>query len=375
MQDTKIPFGEREGQFFRAYDVKNGRACGCFCPGCGEPLNAANGGQKVIPHFRHVSSVDCVSGYKDGVRRAAVALIAAHRCILLPDYSGRITVDTESGHRFYRSVAFPVAEAIADTVERFVNLGGVIAHAVLTNGDRRLFVRIRISSRVESKKRERLKLVDASSIEIDLSGLSWTQINDPVSFEHAVLTDPSTRSWIRSLRAEMYSKHEQEQLAVEVARCNLHWRQEQGRIQEIEVAERAAREAREADLAATLQAHRKSQYEAAEAQRIAGAVRLESNPNDVAHRERLIVNQWLRAAREWDFKAAVCETCWLLSPQGNQFCLFCDSENSTKPYPVPRDIEATYRNRIRCSHRPFQSLQKAPVLLVLPDPLAPPFGL
>ena len=77
MQGTKIPFGERDGMLLRAFEVANGLACDCICPGCRRPLNAANGGLKVIPHFRHAQAEDCVRGYKEGVRRAAVALIAA----------------------------------------------------------------------------------------------------------------------------------------------------------------------------------------------------------------------------------------------------------------------------------------------------------
>jgi len=71
MQDAKIPFGERDGTLFRASEVENGLACGCICPGCRKPLNAANGGLKVIPHFRHVQSEDCVKNYADLVTEHA----------------------------------------------------------------------------------------------------------------------------------------------------------------------------------------------------------------------------------------------------------------------------------------------------------------
>jgi hypothetical protein len=367
MQETKIPFGERDGILYRALEVENGHACGCYCPGCGEPLNAANGGLKVIPHFRHVASVDCVSGYKEGVRRAAVALIAAQKRLALPDYSKRITASTDLGIPLHRDLAFPVAEAEAETVERFVDLGGVIAHAVLTNGNRRLLVRIRVTSRAESKRRELLKVIDASSIEIDLSGLSLAQINDPVSFQHAVLKDHFTRSWIRSLRAEMRSKLLEGELALEVARCNLQWKEEQKRLQEVESSVRADQEAREADHAAALLAHRQAQAEAAEAQRIAEADGVENDPSDLQRRKELIVNQWLRAAREWGFKAAQCDTCWLLSPPGTEFCPFCASDKRTMPEVVPQDIESTYHHRIRCSIRAENSLRDAPMLVVQPS--------
>lgn len=140
MQDTRIPFGERDGMLFRAVDVENGLACGCICPGCHKPLNAANGGQKVIPHFRHAHSENCVSGYEDGVRRAAVALIAVQRCLTLPAFGHQISATTDSGCTLSSEIAVPEKSATADKIERFVDLGGVLAHAVLTTNNRRLLV-------------------------------------------------------------------------------------------------------------------------------------------------------------------------------------------------------------------------------------------
>ncbi|MNE84599.1 hypothetical protein D3C80_1815190 [compost metagenome] len=98
MRGTKSPFGEHDGVLLRAFEVANGLACNCVGPGCRRPLNAVNGGLKVIPHFRHAQAEDCVQGYKEGVRRAAVALIAAQRRLVLPAYYHQISNTTYSGH-------------------------------------------------------------------------------------------------------------------------------------------------------------------------------------------------------------------------------------------------------------------------------------
>lgn len=83
MRENKIPFGERDGTLFRSHEVDNGLRCGCICPGCRQLLNAANNGEKVVPHFRHAQSNDCTDGVREGVRRAAVALIVQHKGISL----------------------------------------------------------------------------------------------------------------------------------------------------------------------------------------------------------------------------------------------------------------------------------------------------
>lgn len=368
MQDTRIPFGEREGMLFRAFEVENGFACGCICPGCRKPLNAANGGQKVISHFRHVHSENCVSGYKDGVRRAAVALIAAQRCLTLPAFRREISATTDSGLTLFREVAVPETSATADTVERFVDLGDVSAHAVLTTNNRQLLVRIKVSSRAENKRYERLSKIEASSVEIDLSGLSLGQINDPVTFERAVLSDPTTRLWIRSLRGEMRIKRAEVELAAEVARCNDQWELEQAPLRVIEEAKRVEQEAEVAEHAAALAAHRQTQSETAEAQRTAGILVKDERPAR-KRREELIANQMLRAARDWGGQAVECSACCLLSPPGSQFCLFCASEASTTtPIKVPKDVATTIHNRMRSSAKPDRSLLMAPTLLVQPAP-------
>lgn len=200
MQDAKIPFGERDGALFRAFEVENGLACGCICPGCRKPLNAANGGLKVIPHFRHVQSEHCIRGYTEGVRRAAVALIAERRNLTLPAFSRQVSALTVSGHSLFREVAFRATLVRGDSVERFVNLGDVLAHAILNADTRQLLVRIKVSSCTGHERYQRCSSIEASSVEIDLSGLSLDQINDSVAFERAVISDPTTRSWIRMNR-------------------------------------------------------------------------------------------------------------------------------------------------------------------------------
>ncbi|HBN9632409.1 TPA: hypothetical protein L4Q87_000398 [Pseudomonas aeruginosa] len=368
MREAKIPFGERDGVLLRAFEVANGLACDCVCPGCRKPLNAANRGQKVIPHFRHAQAEDCVRGYKDGVRRAAVALIVAQQRLTLPAFSRQISATTISGHTLLRDVTFQPAAITADAVERFVDLGEVMAHAVITAGGRQLIVRIKVSPRAEHERYQRLAHIAASSIEIDLSGLSLEQINDPATFERAVLSDPSTKSWIRSLRGEMLAQRAAKDLATDVVACNGQWEQERGRLQAIEDARRVEQEAKVTTHANALAAHREVQLAVAAAQRDAD-IPAKDGRSARQRREDLIVDQTLRAAQEWGGQAVECSACCLLSQPGAQFCLYCASESSTMSrILVPADVAATIHLRMRCSAKPERSLRLAPTLLVQPAP-------
>lgn len=149
MRESKIPFGERDGVLIRAYEAENGLRCGCICPGCHQPLNAANNGEKVIPHFRHAQSNDCIDGFREGVRRAAVALIVQHKQLMLPTFLDTVSVSIASGQLLKKSVGLTPVIATADSVERFVDLDGLRGHVILHRSGRQLIVRIKLSSRME----------------------------------------------------------------------------------------------------------------------------------------------------------------------------------------------------------------------------------
>ncbi|MFQ2818934.1 hypothetical protein ACK3YN_08465 [Aeromonas caviae] len=137
---------------------------------------AANQGLKVIPYFRHAQTEGCTRGYKEGVRRAAVTLIVAQRRLTLPAYYHQINATTHSGSTLRSDVTFPSEVIFADNVERYVDLGTVRAHAVVTKAGRRLLVWVKVSSRTQHERHQQLASIEASSIEIDLSRLTLVRI-------------------------------------------------------------------------------------------------------------------------------------------------------------------------------------------------------
>lgn len=370
MRDTKIPFGEREGVLLRATEVANGFACNCICPGCRRPLNAANRGQKVVPHFRHVQSDNCTSGYKDGIRRAAIALIYRERHLLLPAFSQTVSARVASGHTLFREVEFAAKAVVPDAVDRFIDVGDVVAHAVLTVQGHQLLVRVKVSERAEHERYQRLASFTASSVEIDLSDLSLEQINDPSEFEHAVLCNAQNRSWIRSLRGEMLAKRAVLELGAEVQVHDHQWQQEQRRLLAIEQAREDEKALVAQQRADALEVHRRAQKAAAEEQRTAG-LPINDGRSARKQREDLIVSQTLRASHEWGGEGVECSACCLLSPPGSQFCLYCTNETSTMSRVfVSADIASTIHFRMRSSAKPDRSLRMAPSLLVQPVPRA-----
>jgi hypothetical protein len=362
MRENKIPFGERDGVLLRAFDVDNGLRCGCICPGCRQPLNAANNGEKVVPHFRHAQSNDCTTGFREGVRRAAVALIVQHKLLLLPTFLDMARVATSSGRMLEEKVELPPVTVTADSVERFVELDELRGHAVLHLSGRQLIVRIKMSSKMEHERYRQLQTFKHSSMEIDLHRLTLEQINDAESFSYAVLQDPSNRSWIRCLRGESLKAVKEQQLQSRASELNATWLKEQAEREAEEQARQLAiaNEAAEHDLA--LKTHRATQAE------MAIHLPVQSQDATVNGRSELIAATMLKALREWNGKATECKACYLLSPPGSRFCPYCSVDGrGLIETTVSPDLPATIHKRMYCSAKPSMSVRAARYLVVRPD--------
>lgn len=362
MHENKIPFGERDGILFRAFEVENGLRCDCICPGCRQPLNAANNGEKVAPHFRHAQSNDCTTGFREGVRRAAVALIVQHKQLMLPAFHDIARITAASSRLLEEKIELPPVTVTAESVERFAELDGLRGHAVLHLSGRQLIVRIKMSSRMEHERYHQFRALEHSSMEIDLHRLALEQINDADSFKHAVLQDQSNRSWIRCLRGETLKTLWEQRLQLRASHLNAIWLQEQAECEAEQQARQLAiaNEAAEHDLA--LKAHRARQTEA--------AANLPTQPQDatVNGRSELIAATMLKALGDWAGKASECKACYLLSPPGSKFCPYCavDGRGLTETTVSP-DLPATIHKRMYCSAKPGLSVKAAPLLVVRPD--------
>ncbi|CEG54666.1 conserved hypothetical protein [Stutzerimonas xanthomarina] len=361
MYETKIPFGERDGILFRAYEVDNGLRCRCICPGCKQPLNAANNGEKVVPHFRHAKSNDCFDGFREGARRAAVALIAQRKQLMLPALIETVRVATQDGRLLEEMVELQPVVIHADSVERFVDLGGLRGHAVLHQSHRQLIVRIKLSARMEHERYRQLEALEHSSMEIDLHHLTLEQINDPAKFEHAVLHDLANRIWIRSIRGERLAENALQKLQSVAGKINAQWQLERAAREAAEQARQIELANEKAELQCALEAHRAKQLQMAAEQ---SATTLD---NTVQGRAELIAGTMLKAQKEWSGRAVECTACYLLSPPDSRFCLYCDASTSKlNPVTLSPDIPSTINLRMRCSAKPNTSMRNAPILIVRP---------
>jgi hypothetical protein len=365
MHETKIPFGERDGILFRAHEVENGLRCSCICPGCNQPLNAANNGEKVVPHFRHAKSNDCVDGFRKGVRRAAVALIAQQKQLMLPGLIEKVWVTTQDGRLLEETVELQPVMTHTDKVERFVDLGGLRGHAALHKLDRQLIVRIKLSARMERERYRYLEALEHSSLEIDLHHLTLEQINNQARFEHAVLHDSANRLWIRSIRGEKLAASSLRKLQSLAAEINANCQLEQAAREAAEKGRQLELANEKADQQRALEEHRAKQLQMAATQSAT------NTDNTVIGRAELIAGTMLKALQAWGGSAAECTACYLLSPPESRSCLYCDATTGKINHvSLSPDILSTIHKRMSCSAKPTRSMKAVPFLVLRPDFLA-----
>lgn len=179
---------DRLGRMVHVDHVPNGAACGCVCPGCGEPLIARNNGDVVTPHFAHFSGSECVIARETSLHLLAKEVVAEAKCIMLPAYGN---VFSPTVQRFDEVEV----EQRNDISSLQPDLCGVVHKS---NGmDARLWIEIKVTHPVDSAKRATITKRGVSCVEIDLSRYMNTNVGKEEL--RTFLTEVSdAREWINN---------------------------------------------------------------------------------------------------------------------------------------------------------------------------------
>jgi len=159
-----------ENRLVSIFEVQTGIKCNCTCPECGEKLEAKNKGKtentilspnQKQAHFAHVSGKVCANAVETALHKMAKEILLEHKILMLPEY-------IQWGVHLRKPKAY-----IFDKVEleQIINHNEIkiIPDAVLTKGTKKLFVEFYKSHLVDRDKKEKLKSIGISAIEIDLN--------------------------------------------------------------------------------------------------------------------------------------------------------------------------------------------------------------
>lgn len=176
-KQISLPCGINEnGNLVYIDNAKNGLDCNCFCPACKQPLVAKNAGTKREHHFAHFSVVECEHAYQTALHYMAKDLFL------------------EMQYLTFIKNNVPVQYKI-DNVELECKVNEIIPDILVTCDGKRFIVEIFVTHAVDDIKKQKIRDLKFSAIEIDLSRFRNEKMIDKDLLRQE-LSNTKNYSWI-----------------------------------------------------------------------------------------------------------------------------------------------------------------------------------
>ncbi|MFM8332145.1 MAG: hypothetical protein ACKN9T_10690 [Candidatus Methylumidiphilus sp.] len=212
---VKLVHGVKNGKIVRIAEVENGLSCGCICPNiqCGARLVAVQG-KEVAWHFRHYSEsyygqeYECAGAAETAIHLLAKDILAENKKQILP---ARVLTlrrhnfdEIKREHKKFRpyiaqnqmSVTFDEIKSENDYSTYIdTNESSIKPDAIAVKDGIEMYFEIRVTHAVDVIKREKIKNLGKSCIEIDLSHANKNIDIDIDTLKKEVL-NPKNRKWI-----------------------------------------------------------------------------------------------------------------------------------------------------------------------------------
>jgi hypothetical protein len=249
-EKIKLPFGfNQNNEPVHINQVKRGKKCNLVCPACREPLIAVKGNTRQH-HFRHEVESECARNPESAIHSVAKKMIAREMKINLPKYecslSGRDSKGIE--HKTEPETVVNGGFVYFDSVQEEKELHGMIVDILAEKDNKQIIVEIFYRHKVDDQKREKIIKAKISAIEIDLSSVTYDDLNDLDAFWR-YLNDPARSKWLYSAKAhEKYHPKHERKLAIMIENAERKYEDEkitkQKQVQQ-EVIRRQKHEQRE----------------------------------------------------------------------------------------------------------------------------------
>jgi competence CoiA-like predicted nuclease len=219
--NSKTRYGIRDDRIIDINDIspsERGLKCNCLCPACKSPLQARIGTGKRIKYFAH-DNAECNpdTAYETTLHYMAKEILEKEKRIKLPKYW--IFDDTdydideykfENPYDLYEDLSMPY-EAFPDMMYNFdyvileKRIDSIVPDIILVKGTRRLLVEIAVTHFIDDEKETKIKDLNLSTIEIDLSSKS----DESLTYEELrqlIVFDTSYMRWVHNFNHDKYLK-------------------------------------------------------------------------------------------------------------------------------------------------------------------------
>ena len=157
---VKLYHGVRNGTIVDIADVERGRACGCICAHCKQPL-VAKKGQIRRHHFAHDSGSECAWGLETTLHRLAKEVLERAGQLWIP----AVTLELANKRAQLKDARY----ILLDRVTLEAHAGGFVPDVIAESQGTPLIVEIKVTHGVDDTKLAKIKEGGVSALEIDLS--------------------------------------------------------------------------------------------------------------------------------------------------------------------------------------------------------------
>jgi len=185
----------KDGVLTHVSEVERGLKCSCVCPSCGANMIARKG-NKMAHHFAH-QNAECSHGLETTLHLMAKEILEQEKRILLPlvflplEYTNKLLTPECT-----------MLEIDDVTIEK--RLGDIIPDIIIKSGGKQLMVEIWVTHKIDDNKLRKIKELDISTIEINLSKLDrMISMNELREF---LLKDEEHKFWVYNSLAEYYKQ-------------------------------------------------------------------------------------------------------------------------------------------------------------------------
>lgn len=195
-------FGLRNGQLKHISEVNNGLLCNCYCPFCKNKLIAKNEGKERTKHFAHYK-YDCLYGSETAIHYAVKEILESAKMIKVPkieilleplDKDDLRSIDLIF-KRYYDVIERNYIKVESVLIENKFN--NIIPDIIIVSNNTRIFIEVAVTHFVDDVKLEKIKNLNTSAIEIDMSKFKYFE--DLEKIRDYVINEIENKKWIFSV--------------------------------------------------------------------------------------------------------------------------------------------------------------------------------
>ncbi len=194
----KLPFGLKDGKIVDINEVERGLDCKCVCPSCKHPLVARKGEER-IDHFAHYKQPECKYAIETALHMAAKEYLETYKEIRLPEVIAEIGRGYDNKYRLYPSQVISFNKV---RLEHKTN--NIIPDVIIEKNGRKMLIEIAVTHFIDKKKKEKIKKLGISTLEIDLSHLK--EDFDKSQLKYYLDESVEYKKWIYNQRLDQFMK-------------------------------------------------------------------------------------------------------------------------------------------------------------------------